>query len=120
MKESPAAKWVLYPLGMIAWIYAIAPPRDGDVMRYHLAHIRQIASDGAWKSIADITYAFPFSWTLNYLPFELLGLPQTAQLTNLGLGVLVLVTLVRLAPQPKHWKIPFSKFAENDGEFFFP
>ena len=25
-----------------------------------------------------------------------------------------------LAPQPKHWKMPLSKFAENDGEFFFP
>src|ERR1017187_6749439 len=25
-----------------------------------------------------------------------------------------------LAPQPKHWNIPFSKFAENDTEFFLP
>lgn len=101
IRELPVAKWLLYPLGAIAWVYAIAPPRDGDVMRYHLAHIRQIASDGAWKPIADITYAFPFAWTLNYLPFELLGLPQAAQLANLGLAVLVLITLLRLAPQPK-------------------
>jgi len=92
----PWAKWALVPLPVIAWVYAIAPPRDGDVMRYHLAHVRQIISDGGWKPIADITYAFPFAWSLNYLPFEMLGLPQAAQLVNLGVGLIVFVTLIRL------------------------
>jgi hypothetical protein len=69
------------------WLIAIAPPRDGDVMRYHLAHIRQIDVDGSWQPIPDHYYAMPFGWSFNYLPFEHLGYPQTAHLLNLCLGV---------------------------------
>jgi hypothetical protein len=72
-------------LGLIYWLIALAPPRDADVLRYHLAHLRQIAQDGAWLPIADYHYALPFGWSLGFLPFELLGLPQAAQMLNLGL-----------------------------------
>jgi hypothetical protein len=101
VRDWPRVRWFLFPLAVTAWVCAIAPPRDGDVMRYHLAHVRQIISDGGWKPIADITYAFPFAWSLNYLPFEMLGLPQAAQLVNLALGLIVLVTLLRLRPVPE-------------------
>jgi hypothetical protein len=84
-------------LGLIAWIYAIAPPRDADAMRYHLAHLRQIISDGQWQPIADFHYAIPFAWTLNFLPFELIGLPQAAQLTNLLILIVICITFLRIA-----------------------
>jgi len=78
------------PAGGLLWLNAIAPPRDGDSMRYHLAHVRQIVQDGGWKPILDYHYALPFGWTLNYLPFELLHLPQAAQLVNTMLFVVML------------------------------
>ena len=81
----------------LLWIYAIAPPRDGDVMRYHLAHIRQIIADGRWEAIADYHYAFPFGWTLNYLPFERLHLPQAAALVNVAIWIVIVGGLLRLA-----------------------
>lgn len=82
---------------MTAWIVAIAPPRDSDVTRYHLAHIRQILADGRWVPLPDYHYALPFGWSLNYLPFESIGLPQGAHMLNLllwatGIGLLAQVT----------------------------
>ena len=74
----------------VYWLNAIVPPRDGDVMRYHLAHVRQIARDGAWIAVPDFHYALPFGWTLNYLPYEMLGIPEVAHLLNLGLWLLLL------------------------------
>lgn len=88
---------IAFPVVALPWIDAIAPPRDGDVMRYHLAHVRQIISDGRWDTIADYHYAFPFGWTLNYLPFERLHLPQAAALVNVALWLLILAGLLRLA-----------------------
>ncbi len=85
------------PMAALLWINAIAPPRDADVMRYHLAHIRQIISDGGWQTIPDYHYAFPFGWTLNYLPFERLDLPQAASLVNVGLWLILLAGLFRIA-----------------------
>lgn len=79
------------------WIIAIMPPRDADVMRYHLAHIRQIVIDGAWEPIFNYCYAFPFGWSFNYLPFEFLGIPQVAHLLNLGLFIITCMILYRLA-----------------------
>jgi hypothetical protein len=70
-------------------IYALAPPRDGDVMRYHLTHIRQIASEGSWTWIPDVHYAVPFAWAFNYLPFEIARVPQGAALLNALLWVVV-------------------------------
>lgn len=84
-------------LGLVAWVYAISPPREADAMRYHLAHLRQIITDGQWQPIADFHYAIPFAWTVNFLPFELIGLPQAAQLTNLLLLVVVAASVVRIA-----------------------
>ena len=75
-------------------VYAFAPPRDGDVVRYHLAHIRQIATDGSWQWLPDINYALPFAWSLNYLPFEVAGLPQGAAILNVCLWVIVLTMLL--------------------------
>ena len=72
------------------WLNAIVPPRDADVMRYHLAHVRQIARDGAWIAVPDFHYAFPFGWTLNFLPYEMLGVPEVAHLLNLGLWLVLL------------------------------
>jgi hypothetical protein len=65
------------------WLTAIAPPRTADAMRYHLAHVRQIVQDGRWESIPDYHYGLPFAWSLNYLPFELTGLPQGSQILGL-------------------------------------
>ena len=72
------------------WVDAIVPPRDADVVRYHLAHIRQIVRDGAWTPIPDFHYALPFGWTLNYLPYEMLHVPEVAHLLNLGLWLVLL------------------------------
>jgi hypothetical protein len=88
---------IAIPVAALLWINAIAPPRDADVMRYHLAHIRQIISDGGWQTIPDYHYAFPFGWTLNYLPFERLHLPQAASLVNVGLWLALLGGLFRIA-----------------------
>lgn len=92
---------IAIPVAALLWINAVAPPRDADVMRYHLAHIRQIISDGAWQTIPDYHYAFPFGWTLNYLPFERLHLPQAASLVNVGLWLAVLAGLIRVARASK-------------------
>ena len=78
------------------WIIAIMPPRDADVMRYHLAHIRQIIIDGGWEPIFNYHYAFPFGWSLNYLPFEFFGIPEVAHLLNLGLFIITCMILYRL------------------------
>lgn len=83
-------------LGAILWAAAISPPRSADAMRYHLAHIRQIVQDGGWQRIADYHYALPFGWSLSYLPFELTGLPQGAQLLGLLLFVVFISTVVRV------------------------
>jgi len=79
------------------WIIAIMPPRDGDVMRYHLAHIRQIIIDGGWEPIFNYCYTFPFGWSFNYLPYEFLGIPQVAHLLNLGLFIITCIILFKLA-----------------------
>src|SRR5207249_2259222 len=66
-------RWFLAPWTaalVLFWALAIIPPRDADVMRYHLAHIRQIDMENAWFPIPDWHYALPFGWTFNYLPFE--------------------------------------------------
>ena len=67
----------------LAWLTAISPPRDSDVMRYHLAHLRQILDENVWVAIPDFHYALPFAWTMNFLPFEAAGLPEAAHLVNL-------------------------------------
>lgn len=82
-------------LTTVLWLSAIAPPRSADAMRYHLAHIRQIAEEGKWVPIADYHYALPFGWSLSYLPFELLGIPQGAQLLNALLLIVLVATIVR-------------------------
>lgn len=102
-----APRWI-FALGTAAfglyWALAICPPRDADVMRYHLAHIRQIVLEADWRPIPDYHYALPFGWTFNYLPFEQLGLPQGAHLLNLGLWAIALAlifhTLSRYLPRP--------------------
>jgi hypothetical protein len=92
---------VAIPILALLWIYAIAPPRDGEVMRYHLAHIRQIISDGRWEPIADYHYAFPFGWSLNYLPFERLHLPQAAALVNVALWLIVVGGLLGIGQKTR-------------------
>lgn len=82
--------------GAIYWSNAIMPPRRGDVLKYHLAHIRQIITDGKWQPIPDYHYALPFGWSLNQLPFEYLGLPQVAALLNVGLWVIVVAVVFDL------------------------
>jgi hypothetical protein len=86
-------------IGVVAWLYAIAPPREADSMRYHLAHVRQIIADGQWQPIADFHYALPFAWSFNFLPFELVELPQAAQLVCLLLLVVMSATVIRIADQ---------------------
>ena len=101
LRSSRLLRLVAIPLGALLWTCAIAPPRDADVMRYHLAHIRQIISDGRWETIPDYHYAFPFGWTLGYLPFERLHLPQAASLVNVGLWLIMLGGLFRLTRAAK-------------------
>ncbi|HUQ18323.1 MAG TPA: hypothetical protein VM099_01815 [Gemmatimonadaceae bacterium] len=97
IKSSRMLRFLFIPILLLMWIYAIAPPRDGDVMRYHLAHIRQIITDGGWQPIADYHYAFPFGWSLNYLPFERLHLPQAAALVNVALWLVIVSGLLSIA-----------------------
>ncbi len=78
---------------VLAWLSATAPPRDADVLRYHLAHIRQIALEGQWTRIADTAYALPFGWSFTYLPFELLHVSVAAQMLNLAIWVVIVVAL---------------------------
>jgi hypothetical protein len=100
-------KWLAAGCGLVAvmyWIDAIVPPRDADVMRYHLAHIRQIILEGRWVALADYHYALPFGWSLNYLPFELLHIPEGAHLLNLGawlIALLVIAALLRERGAPR-------------------
>lgn len=81
---------------LLYWLVALAPPRDADVLRYHLAHVRQILQDGAWLPIGDYHYALPFGWSLIYLPYEAMGLPQVAHMLNLGLLVIAAALLFGL------------------------
>jgi 4-amino-4-deoxy-L-arabinose transferase-like glycosyltransferase len=97
LETNRVVRLACWPVAVLLWVYAIAPPRDGDVMRYHLAHIRQIIVDGGWEAIADYHYAFPFGWSLNYLPFEWLHLPQAAALVNAALWIVIVAGLLRLA-----------------------
>lgn len=101
MRSSKLIRLAAIPIVILLWIYAVAPPRDGDVMRYHLAHIRQIISDGRWEPIADYHYAFPFGWSLNYLPFERLHLPQAAALVNVALWLVVVAGLLGVAQKTR-------------------
>src|SRR5437867_9481340 len=84
---------------VLFWALAITPPRDADVMRYHLAHIQQIDMENAWLPVPDWHYALPFGWTFNYLPFEHFGIPQVANLINLGLWIIFSVLLFQILRQ---------------------
>jgi hypothetical protein len=86
-----AAGWAVLAL---YWLDSIVPARDADVMRYHLAHVQQILTDGRWVPLPDYHYALPFGWSLNYLGFEWLGLPQAAHLANLGVWLLVVALVL--------------------------
>src|SRR5437868_7698880 len=37
--EVKNARWLVAVTLLVAWVLAIAPPRDADVLRYHLAHV---------------------------------------------------------------------------------
>src|SRR4029079_3188231 len=80
--------WIFCATAVLYGINSIAPPRDQDVLYYHLAHIHQIDMENSWVPIADYCYGFPFGWTFNYLPFEHVGLPQVANLLNMGLWLI--------------------------------
>lgn len=75
-------------------VHAASPPRSSDVLRYHLAHIRQIIADDAWVGLSDLHYALPFGWTLNFLPFEYIRLPETAHFLNLGIWLFSSLTML--------------------------
>jgi hypothetical protein len=89
----PITRILLVLVGLGLWIDAIVPPRDADVMRYHLAHVRQIIREQRWVPLPDYHYALPFGWSLNYLPFERAHLPEGAQVLNLLVWVLVLAVM---------------------------
>src|SRR5438876_124227 len=95
-------RWFLAPWTatlVLYWAIVITPPRDADVMRYHLAHIQQINMENAWLPVPDWHYALPFGWTLNYLAFEHFGIPQVANLINLGLWIIFSVLLFQILRQ---------------------
>ena len=93
--ESRLTNMILAAAAIAAWLSAIAPPRSADAMRYHLAHIRLIAIEGRWNPIQDFHFGLPFGWTLSYLPFELVGLPQGSQLLSLALLVVIAASCIR-------------------------
>jgi hypothetical protein len=93
-------RWLWMIVGatsLLYWLVAITPPRDADVMRYHLAHVRQIVADGGWLAIPDYCYALPFAWSLNYLPFEYAGLPEVAHLLDWTLWLVAMGCLLEIA-----------------------
>jgi hypothetical protein len=83
-------------VALVLWMSAASPPRSADAMRYHLAHIRQIVGEGRWVAIADYHYALPFGWSLSYLPFEMIGLPQGAQMLGALLFAVVVASAVSI------------------------
>ena len=83
-----AGRVVLVATLCLLWLVAIGPPRDGDVMHYHLAHVRQIIAEGRWRQLPVCSYGIPFGWSLTYLPFEWAGVPQVAHLLNAGAWLL--------------------------------
>jgi hypothetical protein len=89
-------------IGLVCWLSAIAPPRSADAMRYHLAHIKQIVAEGRWVAIPDYHYALPFGWSMSYLPFEIFGLAQGAQLLSTCVFAVLVSTVVR---QLAAWEI---------------
>lgn len=82
LPRSAGARAVFGVVVLLVWLVAIGPPRDGDVMHYHLAHIRQIIAARVWRQLPICSYGIPFGWSLTYLPFEWIGLPQGGQLLN--------------------------------------
>lgn len=99
LRELAASRLMLAAMcvaGIVTWLSAAAPPRSADAMRYHLAHIRQIVGEGRWAPIADYHYALPFGWSLSYLPFEMLGLPQGAQLLGAALLVILFAAIAKM------------------------
>src|SRR5579862_7498790 len=90
-----AARSIVLVWATGAWLVATAPPRDADVLRYHLAHIRQIVLEGRWVRIADTAYALPFGWSLTYLPFEVLHLAIGPQMVNLVVWCITVLALHR-------------------------
>jgi hypothetical protein len=73
---------------------AVMPPRDTDALRYHLAHIGQIDTERRWNAMSIAHYAFPFAWQFGFLPFVHFGLPEGAQVVDLGLWVVAIAALV--------------------------
>ena len=83
--QSRQGKSALVVLAALAWIVAIGPPRDADVLHYHLAHVKQILTDGVWRQLPICPYGVPFGSALTFLPFVRIGLPQAAHLLNAGM-----------------------------------
>jgi hypothetical protein len=88
LRRSRVARLLTIAVTLVYWLNAATPPRDTDSLRYHLAHMAQIAREGVWHPLAIVHYAFPFGWQTTYLPFVRLGLPEVAQLVNAGLWLL--------------------------------
>lgn len=104
---SSRPRWGLASLiAALYWLPAAVPPRDTDSLRYHLAHIRQIDTDGAWVSMPIAHYAFPFAWQIDFLPFVRWGLPEVAQLLSVGLAFVVAASILSLVDQPEKDRTP--------------
>jgi hypothetical protein len=95
--QSVAGRAAVCAVLLLLWVVAIGPPRDGDVMHYHLAHIRQIIAAGVWRQLPICSYGIPFGWSLTYLPFEWRGVPQGAQLLNTGAWLLTCALCIETA-----------------------
>lgn len=94
LRQAPIVLAAFVVTTVAMWISAISPPRSFDAMRYHLAHIRLIVIEGRWTAIPDFHFALPFGWTFSFLPFELLGIAQGAQLLSVALWMVIGVSLV--------------------------
>lgn len=87
LPRTRAGVFVCATAALLIWIIAIGPPRDADVLHYHLAHVKQIVADGVWRQLPLCPYGVPFGTALTYLPFVWLGVPQVAHLLNAGIWV---------------------------------
>lgn len=94
VRRNRSTRAVALAIAVIYLFAAVMPPRDTDALRYHLAHLAQIDAESRWAAVSIAHYAFPFAWQFGFLPFVHVGLPEGAQIVNLGVWVVAVAAIV--------------------------